>query len=111
MNLQMIVIVIVAVLAGSVTAMINDRLERPPLKIAVIDPAALVAEQLKQIEPGLDDATIQNRGQTYAKRLDAAISHVAQQYNVVILVSPAVIAGAPDLTHEVRRRVHAPPTR
>lgn len=105
-NSQMIVVVIVAVLSGTATAMINDRLETPIPKIAVIDPTVLVAEQLKQITPGLDDAAIQANGQAFGKRLDAAITHVSKKYNVVILVSPAVITGAPNLTEEVRRRLN-----
>ncbi len=106
MNLQLLVVVVVAILSGSATALIHDRWGAQPPRIAVIDPTVLVAEQLKQIQPGLDDAAIQARGQAYAKRLDEAITHVAQQYNVVILVSPAVITGAPDLTEEVRRRIN-----
>jgi len=105
-NSQMIVVVIVAILSGAATSMIYDRLETPAPNIAVIDPTVLVAEQLKQITPGLDDAAIQANGQAFGKRLDAAITHVARQYNVVILVSPAVITGAPDLTEEVRRRLN-----
>jgi len=105
-NSQMIVVVIVAVLSGTATAMINDRLQTPIPQIAVIDPTVLVAEQLKQIAPGLDDAAIQANGQAFGKRLDAAITHVSKKYNVVILVSPAVITGAPNLTEEVRRRLN-----
>ncbi len=108
-NSQMLVVVIVAILSGTATAMIHDRLNRldmPPPQIAVINPTVLVAEQVKQIPPGLDDATIKANGQAFAKRLDAAITQVSRKYNAVILVSPAVITGAPDLTEEVRRRLH-----
>ena len=96
-NSQMIVVVIVALLSGAVTAMVSDRWGTESARIAVVDPTVLVAEQLKQIKPGLDDAAIQASGQAYAKQLDNAITHVARKYNVVILVSPAVISGAPDL--------------
>lgn len=108
MNRQLILVVIVAALSGAVTSMVSDRWISPSPKIAVISPTVLVAEQLKQIEPGLDEKAIQTRGQTYAKRMDEAIAEVARQYNAVILVSPAVISGAPDLTDEVRRRIDGP---
>lgn len=108
MNGQLILVVIVAALSGAVASIISDRWSSPSPKIAIIDPALLVAEQLKQIEPGLDETTIQARGQAYAKRMDEAIAEVARQYNAVILVSPAVISGAPDLTDEVRRRIDGP---
>ncbi len=109
MNMRMIVVVVIAILSGSATALIHDRWGAQPPRIAVIDPTVLVAEQLKQIKPGLDDAAIQARGQAYAKRLDAAVAQVARQYNAVILVNPAVITGAPDLTDEVRRRIDGAP--
>ncbi len=108
MNSQLIIVVIVAALSGVVTSMIGDRWADPSPMIAVVNPSVLVAEQLKRIEPGLDEATIQARGKTYAKRLDDAIAQIAEQYNAVILVSPAVISGAPDLTNEVRRRIDGP---
>jgi hypothetical protein len=108
MNRQLILVVIVAALSGAVTSMINDRWGNPSPKIAVINPTVLVAEQLKQIEPGLDEKAIQARGQAYAKHLDETIAQIAKQYNAVILVSPAVITGAPDLTDEVRRRIDGP---
>ena len=106
MNLQIVVVIFVAILSSIATTMIGNRWIDSPPRIAVIDPTTLVAEQLKQLQPGLDEAAIQRQGQTYAKRLDQAIAKVAQQYNAVILVSPAVIHGAPDLTQEVRRSLN-----
>jgi len=108
MNTQLLIVVLVSALSGAATSLISDRWGNPTQRIAVIDPTVLVAEQLKQLQPGLDETTIQAQGQTYAKRLDEAVAQVAKQYNAVILVSPAVIHGAPDLTDEVRRHIDAP---
>ena len=108
MNMQLIVVVIVAALSSAVTSLVSERWRSPSPRIAVINPTALIAEELKHIEPGLDQAAIQARGQAYAKRLDEAVAQVANQYNAVILVSPAVIHGAPDLTDEVRSHIDAP---
>ena len=107
MNTQLLIVVLVSALAGAATSLISDRWNDSSPRIAVIDPTTLVAEQLKQLQPGMDEAAIQAQGQAYAKRLDQAIANVAQQYNAVILVSPAVIHGAPDLTQEVRRSLNA----
>ena len=106
MNLQIVVVILVAALSSIATSLIGNRWIDSPPRIAVIDPTTLVAEQLKQLQPGMDETAIQAQGQAYAKRLDQAIAQVAQQYNAVILVSPAVIHGAPDLTDEVRRSLN-----
>ena len=106
MNMQLLVVVLVAALTSAATSLVSERWNNSSQRIVVIDPAALVAEQLKQLQPGLDEPAIQAQGQAYAKRLDQAIAKVAQQYNAIILVSPAVIHGAPDLTQEVRRSLH-----
>ena len=108
MNMQLIGVVIVAALSSAATSLVSERWRSPSPRIAVIDPTVLVAEQLKQLQPGLDEATIQAQGQAYAKRLDEAVAQIAKHYNAVILVSPAVIHGAPDLTDEVRRHIDAP---
>jgi len=102
MNLQIVVVIFVAAISSIATTLIGNRWIDTPPRVAVIDPTSLVAEQLKQLQPGMDETAIQAQGQAYARRLDQAIAKVAQQYNAVILVSPAVIHGAPDLTQEVR---------
>lgn len=107
MNMQLLVVVLVAALTSAATSLVSERWNNSSQRIAVIDPTVLVAEQLKQLQPGMDEAAIQAQGQAYVKRLDQAIAQVAQQYNAVILVSPAVIHGAPDLTQEVRRSLNA----
>jgi len=107
MNLQIVVVIFVAALSSIATTLIGNRWIDTPPRVAVIDPTSLVEEQLKQLQPGMDETAIQAQGQAYAKRLDQAIAQVAQQYNAVILVSPAVIHGAPDLTQEVRRSLNA----
>lgn len=107
MNRQLVITLIVAALTGGASGVIGQRLQLQPAPIAVIDPTVLVAEQIRSIEPGMDDATLQARGQAYAKQLDKAIAEVANDYQVTLLVKPAVISHASDLTDEVRRRIDA----
>lgn len=107
MNLPLVITIVVAALTGAASGLLGQRWIGPAPQLAVVDPTALVAEQIRKIEPGLDDATIQARGQAYAQRLDTAIAQVARDYDVIVLVKPAVITGVPDLTDEVRRRIDA----
>jgi len=109
MNGTVLVTAIIAALVGSATTLLTERWIEPPQKLATIDPGVLVAEHLQTIDSGMDESTIEARSQDYAKRLDAAVTHIANKYHVVLLVKPTVITGAPDLTNEVRRRINEQP--
>jgi len=100
-----LVTVIIAALVGSAATLLTERWMEQPQKLATVDPGILVAEHLQTIDPGMDEDAIKARSQAYAKRLDAAVNHVANKYHVVLLVKPSVITGVPDLTDEVRRQV------
>ena len=105
-NATGLVTVIIAALVGSAATLLTQRWMEQPQKLATVDPGILVAEHLQSIDPGMDDDAIKARSQAYAKRLDAAVTRVANTYHVVLLVKPSVITGVPDLTDEVRRRVN-----
>jgi len=106
MNMNTLATAIIAALLGSATTLLTERWIEPSQKLATIDPGVLVAEHLQTIDSGMDESTIEARSQAYAKRLDAAVTHIAKKYHVVLLVKPTVITGAPDLTDEVRRRIN-----
>jgi len=105
MNLQLVSTIILSALTGATLALVAERWSSSQPMFATIDPTALVTEQLRNLEPGLDDKAIQQRGQEYAKRLDTAIASLAKEQNLIILVKPAVVTGAPDVTDELRRRL------
>ena len=109
MKALLLLSLLVSTLAALTTVMVYQRIQPLPPQVVVIDPAALVAEQLHALTPGLDEAQIQAHGRAFAARLDKAVGEVAQQHNAVILVGPAVIHGAPDLTEAVRRRLNETP--
>ena len=104
-----LVAVIIAALVGSAATLLTERWIEQPQKLATVDPGILVAEHLQTIDPGMDEDAIKTRSQAYAKRLDAAVDHIARKYHVVLLVKPSVITGVPDLTDEVRRQVDEQP--
>jgi hypothetical protein len=102
----MLVTVIIAALMGSLATLLMQSWLESPRTLATVDPGVLVAEHLHTIPPGMDESALEARSRAYAKRLDEAVTQVARQYHVVLLVKPSVITGAPDLTDEVRRRVN-----
>ena len=107
MNGQLLATVVISALTGATIALMTERwMDHPQPTLATIDPTVLVAEQLRNLEPGLDDTAIEQRGQAYAQRLDSTITAIAKERNVMILVKPAVITGVPDLTEDVRRRLN-----
>jgi len=106
MNIQTLTTVIISALTGATMALVTERWVDNQPTFASIDPTVLVAEQLRQLEPGLDDAAIAQLGQKYAQRLDLSIAAIAKERNVTILVKPAVVTGVPDLTDELRRRIN-----
>ena len=108
MNRTLLLAVIIAAGVGCVTTLLTTRLLERPHKLATLDPTVLVTEHLQDLDPKLDKAALEAKGLAFAKRLNAAVAEVTHQYHVILLVKPAVIAGVPDLTHEVRRRINAP---
>lgn len=103
-----LVTVIIAALVGSAATLLTQRLLEQPLQLATADPGVLVAEHLQSIDANMTEDAIKARSQAFAQRLDAAVTYVAKQYHVVLLVKPSVITGVPDLTDEVRWYIHEP---
>lgn len=108
MNRTLLLAVIIAACVGSTTTILTTRYLASPTKLATLDPGVLISEHLQGLDPKLDKANLEAQGRAFARRLDAAVAEVANQYHIVLLVRPAVITGAPDLTNEVRRRINAP---
>jgi hypothetical protein len=107
MNIQTLAIIVIAALTGSAATLLTELFTDTRMKLATVDPGVLVAEHLRGLERGLDENTIRLQSQTYARNLEQAVDAVAKEYKVTLLVKPGVITGAPDLTDEVRRRIHA----
>jgi len=108
MNRSMLLAVIIAAMISSATTLLTTHWQAQPRKLATLDPGVLIQEHLQGLDPKLDKASLAAHGQVFAKRLNTAVAEVADQYHVVLLIKPAVIMGAPDLTNEVRRRINAP---
>ena len=117
LNHQLLWVTLVATLSGGAAGVLGVRFFAGWVTpfypaagpVAVIDPLLLIDEQLQHIEPGQTTSALQARGQAYARQLDRAIAQVARDYHVTLLVKPAVLSPAPDLTDAVRRQIHAAP--
>ena len=107
MNRTQLLAVIIATCVSSAATLMTTRLLEPQHRLATLDPGVLVTEHLQSLDPKLDKAALEAKGRAFAKRLDTAVTQIAHQYGVILLVRPAVIIGAPDYTDEVRRRINA----
>ena len=93
-------------IAGGIMALAAERLLAPPPALAKVDLAGIVSAHLKR--PDLAELSDQERAEQagrFAARLEQAVAALADEYDAVILSAPAVIAGAPDLTPVLRRRL------
>ncbi|RCX27997.1 TrbI F-type domain-containing protein [Thioalbus denitrificans] len=97
-------------LVGGAAVVLLVRLVTPPVALAAVDLAAIVADQVKVLaedtrtNPG-DPAAEAGR---FAERLAREARALSEDYGVIVLAAPAVVAGAPDLSPVLRRRLGLP---
>ncbi|HRJ52238.1 MAG TPA: TrbI F-type domain-containing protein [Candidatus Thiothrix moscowensis] len=94
---------------GALVALLLVRIWFPPPVFIRLDLAALVAEQVQVLASRQDDggATRTQLAAAFAQQLDVQSRAMAEEYHAVVLVAPAVVAGVPDLTGELRQRMVA----
>lgn len=102
--------VIVGVLAGVIGALValigESRLSPPPLSVATVDVRGLVAEEIERLQAsGMDPAKAEAYATLWGPLLDKSVQTIADDFGVVLLVSPSVVAGAPDLTPVLKERL------
>ncbi len=93
---------------GGLLVLLVQQLAFPKQTVAVVDLQGIIVEQLDQAAKAsgtLSETEIQSKAENFARRLDQEVNNLAKEYNALLLVSPAVIKGAPDLTAELRRRI------
>jgi hypothetical protein len=78
----------------------------PALKLATVDVAGLVAAEVARLkDAGMEPAKAEAYAALWGPLLDQALRDVAEEEALVLLVSPSVVAGAPDLTGVLRERL------
>lgn len=95
-------------IAGGLSVLLFQQLVFPRQTIAVVDLQGIIVEQLEGAAKAgetLSEEEIQLRAETFAQQLDREVDSLAREFNALLLVSPAVIKGAPDLTIELRDRI------
>lgn len=98
-------------LAGGLIALLVERIVFPPLTVAHVDLAGLVNDHVRSPRlTKLPEAERSMDAARFAARLEKETTKLAREYRVVILAAPAIVAGAPDLTAVLRKRVkgHTP---
>lgn len=101
---------LVGLLSGVIAALASlvgqSLLAPPPLKLATVDVAGLVAGEIARLqETGMDANKAEAYAQLWGPLLNKSVQAMAEDYGVVLLVSPSVVAGAPDLTAVLKERL------
>lgn len=105
-NLRTFAFAMAGAAAGAALTIVGARLAFPPPGIASVDVRQLIEERIRQIGARQgDDAHRQQDTQAFAAALEASLDEIALEEHALILVGPAVLRGAPDLTDEVRERI------
>lgn len=78
----------------------------PALKLATVDVAALVAAEVARLKDArMEPVKAEAYAALWGPLLDQALRDVAEEEALVLLVTPSVVAGAPDLTGVLRERL------
>ena len=94
------------VIAALVTLVGQSLMAPPPLKVATVDVTGLVSGEIARLQAsGMDSAKAEAYAHVWGPLLDKSVQDIAAEYGVVLLVSPSVVAGAPDLTAELKERL------
>jgi len=101
---------LVGIVSGAIAALTvlagQSLLAPPPLRVATVDINSLVLGEIERLQQsGMDPARAEAYAQLWGPLLDKSVRGIADEYGVVLLASPAVAAGAPDLTDVLKERL------
>lgn len=89
-----------AILVVSVTSNFE---EQPP--VATVDLGTIMDDKVLELARSKDQEKAKKELAQLGQRIDAALVSMSKEYEVPILIKPSVVAGAPDLTMELKRRL------
>ena len=105
-RMMLLVGLISGVVAALSTLLVQSMLTPAPLKVATVDVTGLVTSEISRLqETGMDSAKAEAYAHVWGPLLDRSVQDIADEYRVVLLVSPSVVAGAPDLTAVLKERL------
>lgn len=101
---------LVGIVSGAVAALTvlagQSLLAPPPVRVATVDINGLVLGEIERLQQsGMDPARAEAYAHLWGPLLDKSVQAIADDYGVVLLASPAVAAGAPDLTNVLKERL------
>lgn len=77
----------------------------PHPKVASVDLAGIMDETIKGYISNNNPEMAKKAAEAYGQRLDSVLAEMAAEYQVAIVIKPVVVAGATDLTLELKRRL------
>ena len=94
--------------AGLMTLSLQTLLFPAAPRVATVDVGGLLAGEIERLqESGVDEAKAEAYANIWGPTLGRSIQDIAQEYDVVLLASPAVAAGAPDMTEILKERLES----
>lgn len=104
-------LLVVGLISGVMAALVTlagQALVAPPrLQLATVDIAGLVSAEVARLKAaGMEPAKAEAYAELWGPLLAKSLDDIAKEQAVVLLVSPSVVAGAPDLTDVLRERLH-----
>lgn len=106
---QTIIISLLSGFIGGIAVLaVQNAVVDPAPQIASVDVERLLMSRIKSLQKqGMKPEQAEGFAQQWGMQLAQAQQSLADEYGVVLVVGPAVIAGAPDLTDELERRINA----
>ena len=105
-KMMLLVGLISGVIAALSTLLVQSLVAPAPLKVASVDVTGLVTSEISRLQAtGMDSAKAEAYAHVWGPLLDRSVQDIADEYGVVLLVSPSVVAGAPDLTAVLKERL------
>lgn len=94
------------VMATLATLALQTLLAPPTLRLGTVDVDGLVSAEVARLRAsGMELAKAEAYAERWGPLLDRSLKDLAEEEAVVLLVSPSVVAGAPDLTGVLRERL------
>lgn len=94
------------IMATLATLTLQALVAPPALKLATVDVAGLVTAEVARLKAsGMEPAKAEAYAELWGPLLEASLKDIAAEQAVVLLVSPSVVAGAPDLTGLLQERM------
>lgn len=94
------------VMATLATLALQTLLAPPTLRLGTVDVDGLVSAEVARLRAsGMEPAKAEAYAERWGPLLDRSLKDLAEEEAVVLLVSPSVVAGAPDLTGVLRERL------